>query len=259
MRYLTVRQIAEFIDGEFVGDEEILSKEVFEIKNSQVEISEGDFYFPNSRKFKENQKKEVLIRRYKTAQNAKCLCCVVEKSLIDEVDPPYIAVERLWEAEIEFFSALRPHIKEPIITIGGSVGKTSTKDMVNSVLSQQFKIVKTEDFHNVSAFYHLAFYEMYKGGYDVLVLETAIEGERTHRRDRGVEPDIVALTNIGEPHLSKYKTLENIFAIKSKMLEYMRPTGIAFLWAHDDMLQKATIKKPRTIEWLGGGRLCETM
>lgn len=253
MRYLTVKQITEFIDGEFVGDSEILSSEVLAIRDGLSALSSGSLYFPNTRTHNTVLKREESIEKYKIAQDSKCLCSVIEKSVESELEPPYILVEKLSNATLDFLSSVRPYIKEPLISIGGSAGKTSTKDMIVAVLSQRFKVLKTAFYQNIPGYYCVPIYEMYKGGYDICILETAAQTSvaATHKRHRIIDPDIVVITNIGESHLEVFKTREDLFKAKSKILDYMRPTGIAFLWAPDDMLQRITVKKPRTINWLG--------
>lgn len=106
----------------------------------------------------------------------------------------------------------------PVIAITGSVGKTSTKDMVASVLSTKYKVLKTEGNNNNNI--GLPFTILRLRDEDVMVLEMGMNhfGEISYLTDIA-SPTIGVITNIGTSHIGNLGSRENILKAKLELLE----------------------------------------
>ena len=135
-----------------------------------------------------------------------------------------------------FAKYYRYRFNVPVVGITGSVGKTSTKEMMYSVLSQHFNTLKTEgNFNNeigmpltafnISPAHEAVIFEMGMSAKGELSALTAI-----------ANPEIAVITNIGTAHIGILKSQENILSAKLEILENLKPDGIAVLNADDKFL-----------------------
>ena len=132
---------------------------------------------------------------------------------------------------------LADHRPQTVMGITGSVGKTSTKDFMASVLSTRCKTLKTKGNYNnhiglpLSVFeledHEAAVFEMGMSGFGEISYLTSI-----------VKPDIAVITNIGVSHAENLGSREGILKAKSEIFEGLAPGGFALLNADDGYLPK---------------------
>ncbi|MGN0376315.1 MAG: UDP-N-acetylmuramoyl-tripeptide--D-alanyl-D-alanine ligase [Suilimivivens sp.] len=151
-------------------------------------------------------------------------------------DIPYILVKDSFQALKDLAEFYRQQLSIPVIGITGSVGKTSTKEMIASVLSEKFCILKTEGNFNNEVGLPLTVLRIRKE-HEAAVLEMGISnfGEM-HRLSKIARPDICVMTNIGQCHLENLGSREGILKAKSEIFDYMNPEGYIFVNGDDDML-----------------------
>ena len=149
---------------------------------------------------------------------------------------PYILVKDSFEALQDIAEYYRKQLTIPVIGITGSVGKTSTKEMIAAVLSQKFHILKTEGNFNNEIGLPLTVLRI-RQEHEAAVLEMGISnfGEM-HRLSRIAKPDICVMTNIGQCHLENLGSREGILKAKSEIFDYANPEGYTFVNGDDDML-----------------------
>lgn len=125
----------------------------------------------------------------------------------------------------------------PVIAITGSVGKTSTKDMVASSLSQKYKVLKTQGNHNNEIGLPLTVLSLKDE--EVMVLEMGMNsfGEISVLTNIA-KPDIAVITNIGTAHIGLLGSRENILKAKLEILEGLSPTGTVIVNYDNDLLHK---------------------
>ena len=123
-----------------------------------------------------------------------------------------------------------------VVGISGSVGKTSTKEMIASVLEQKFNVLKTEGNFNNEIGVPLTIFRI-REEHEVAVLEMGISGfgEMT-RLAKMARPDICVFTNIGCAHLEQLGSRDGILKAKTEMIAYMNPDGSILLNGDDDKL-----------------------
>lgn len=164
------------------------------------------------------------------------LCVVCEQEPTDEVKA-YILVEDSFAALREIAEYYRSTLDIKIVGITGSVGKTSTKEFIASVLEQKYKVLKTAGNFNNEIGVPLMVLKIRKE-HEVAVLEMGINhfGEMT-RLTQIVKPDICVMTNIGQCHLEFLGTREGILKAKSEIFQSMNPAGSVCVNGDDDQLQ----------------------
>ncbi len=155
---------------------------------------------------------------------------------------PYILVEDSLTAFRRIAAFYREQLSIPVVGITGSVGKTSTKEFIASVLSQKFKVCKTQKNFNNEIGLPMTVLSIQPED-EAAVLEMGISdfGEMT-RLTEIAKPDYCVITNIGQCHLENLGSREGILKAKTEIFKSMNPDGCVFLNGEDDLL--ATVKKP---------------
>ncbi len=153
---------------------------------------------------------------------------------------PFILVKDSFQALKDIAEAYRKTLKIPVVGITGSVGKTSTKEMIASVLSQKYRVLKTEGNYNNEVGLPLTVLRI-TPEHTAAVLEMGIsEFGEMHRLSKIARPDICVITNIGQCHLENLHTRDGILQAKSEIFDYMSDQGTIFLNGDDDKLETIT-------------------
>ena len=121
--------------------------------------------------------------------------------------------------------------------VTGSVGKTTAKDMIAAVLGVKYKVLKTEGNFNNNIGLPLTLLRLDRT-YQMGVLEMGMDkfGEIDYLGDI-VRPEVGVITNIGDAHIEKLGSRENIFKAKCELLPHIRKeNGLLILNADDEML-----------------------
>ena len=149
---------------------------------------------------------------------------------------PYILVADSFRALKDIAEYYRRQLALRVVGITGSVGKTSTKEMIAAVLSMKYNVLKTQGNFNNEVGLPLTVLSI-RDEHQIAVLEMGISnfGEM-HRLSKIARPDICVLTNIGQCHLENLGSREGILQAKSEIFDYMNPDGYVFVNGDDDML-----------------------
>lgn len=161
---------------------------------------------------------------------------------------PYILVENSFIALKKLAKYYREQMNDvKCIGIVGSVGKTSTKELVASVLSQTFRTHKTEGNFNNEVGVPLTVLGI-RDCHEAAVIEMGISdfGEMSRLGDI-VKPDAVVMTNIGPCHLEKLGDLDGVLKAKSECIPYISEEGFLVINSDDEKLA--------TIGYAGGRRI----
>lgn len=149
---------------------------------------------------------------------------------------PYILVESCELAMKKMAKFYRQSLDIKVVGITGSVGKTSTKEMIASVLSQKYNVHKTEGNFNNEIGLPLTIFKI-RDEHEVAVLEMGISdfGEM-HRLAEMANPDVCVITNIGLCHLENLIDRDGILKAKTESFEHLTENGVAVLNGDDDKL-----------------------
>jgi len=149
---------------------------------------------------------------------------------------PYILVDSCEAAMKKIAKFYRQSLDIKVVGITGSVGKTSTKEMIASVLAQKYNVHKTEGNFNNEIGLPLTIFKI-RDEHEVAVLEMGISdfGEM-HRLAEMANPDVCVITNIGLCHLENLIDRDGILKAKTESFEHLTENGIAVLNGDDDKL-----------------------
>ncbi len=177
-------------------------------------------------------------------------CCIVEHDIPD-VSGCLIVVDSTAKAMARLAEAYRKTLDIPVIGITGSVGKTTAKEMVSAVLSQRFKVLKTDKNFNNELGVPLTIFRI-EPEHEAAVIEMGISdfGEMS-RLAQMVRPTDAVYTLIGNAHLDRLHDRSGVFRAKTEMLEYMPDGGTVFLNADDDLLSACSCRQSKVFYGLG--------
>lgn len=132
-----------------------------------------------------------------------------------------VKVEDTLKALYEIAKYKRSLYDIPVVAITGSVGKTSTKDMIASVVNTKFKTLKTEGNNNNNI--GLPFTILRLKDHEAMVVEMGMNhfGEISLLTDIA-KPTLAVITNIGTSHIGNLGSRENILKAKLEILEGMK-------------------------------------
>ena len=214
--------------GQYFGDRSLLNQLCRGVSINSKSISSGMLYIP------------VIGERFDghifipDAREHGALCVLSDHML---ADPPFILVPNVLYALQDIAHAYRCLFDIPVIGITGSVGKTSTKEMVASALSPSLNVLKTEgSLNNQTGVPQILF--RLDAPHEVAVIEmgTNHPGE-IDSLARMTEPTICLFTNIGVAHIEFFGSREGIFRGKTEMIPWMRKGGVILANGDDEYLK----------------------
>ena len=168
------------------------------------------------------------------------------QAIISEKDVNYedkivIKVKDTHQALKDMASYLRNHRPVKVVGVTGSVGKTSTRDMVYSVVKQKYKTLKTEGNYNNEIGLPLTILRFHDE--EVLVLEMGMNHlQEMSRLSMIARPDIACITNVGTAHIGELGSRENILKAKLEIINGMKEGSTLIINQDNDMLQ--TVELP---------------
>ncbi|RGT59237.1 UDP-N-acetylmuramoyl-tripeptide--D-alanyl-D-alanine ligase [Coprobacillus sp. AF21-8LB] len=168
------------------------------------------------------------------------------QAIISEKDVKYedkivIKVKDTYQALKDMASYLRNHRPVKVVGVTGSVGKTSTRDMVYSVVKQKYKTLKTEGNYNNEIGLPLTILRYHDE--EVLVLEMGMNHlQEMSRLSMIARPDIACITNVGTAHIGELGSRENILKAKLEITDGMKEGSTLIINQDNDMLQ--TVELP---------------
>ena len=234
MKNMTIANICKACRGTFFGKKELFSSNT-EIGGVQIDsrkITEGNLFIPMPGERADGH------QFIESVMEQGALVTLSEREL--ELDVPYILVDSCPQALKDLAYFYRDQLDCTIVGITGSVGKTSTKEMIAAVLEQKFVVQKTAGNFNNEIGLPLTIFSITKK-HQVAVVEMGISdfGEMT-RLAQIVRPDICVLTNIGYCHLDQLGDRSGVLKAKSECFPFVKEGGSIILNKDDDQL--ATVK-----------------
>lgn len=129
------------------------------------------------------------------------------------------------------------HINIDVVAITGSVGKTSTREMVSSVLSKSLNLMVTQK--NMNSHIGMPLMDLMLDNQDLAVLEAGIDfvGEMDILNELLI-PDVAVVTNIGTSHIGKFGSQEIIYQEKTNISKGLKGKKILLLNGDDEYLKR---------------------
>ena len=244
MKEMSLKQIATAVNGTYHGDTQKLSQEITGVSIDSRKINTGYLFVPIKGA---NVDGHDFIPQ--VAENG-ALCSLCEHPPTD-IDIPYILVDSCLQALKDLAKYYRSTLNIKVIGITGSVGKTSTKEMIAAVLSQGFKVLKTEGNYNNEIGLPLTIFKI-KEKHEIAILEMGISnfGEMHNLADIA-RPDIGVITNIGLAHIEHLQSQEGILKAKTEMFDHLGPNATVILNGDDALLSTITSVQGRPPVFFG--------
>ncbi len=157
---------------------------------------------------------------------------------VEGVSSPVIKVRDTKKALMQAAGCYRGGFEIPVIGITGSVGKTSTKEMIASVLGEKFNVLKTEGNFNNEIGMPLTLFKV-REEHEAAVVEMGINhfGEM-ERMSKVARPDMFVITNIGDCHLEFLGDRDGVLKAKTEGLDIMAEGSPLILNGDDEQLLK---------------------
>lgn len=216
MNDLYIKDLLEVTEGQIItGSIELkcenFSKDTREIKENDIYIGIKGKNFDGSKFWEEALKKGangVIIENIE----------ITEEQKQKYKNKTIIKVKNTLETLYKIAKLKREKYNIPIIAITGSVGKTSTKDIIAKVVSQRFITLKTEGNNNNNIGLPFTILKLKK--HEALVVEMGMNhfGEIS-LLTKIAKPNICIITNIGTSHIGNLGSRENILKAKLEILE----------------------------------------
>jgi len=237
---LTYRELLNItnLQLEYVGDPEILNEEIpgFSINSKTINPREAFIAIKGERFDAHNFIFDVL----KKGNNN----CIVSRDWfkaqnIADLQGNFFLVSDTLFALQEISHYYRLKFQIPIIALTGSNGKTTTKEMIATVLAKKYNILKTEGNLNNHIGLPLTLFNLNRQ-HEIAITEmgTNSKGEIARLAEIG-SPTHGLITNIGPAHLEFFKTLEGVSEAKRELWQNLEKNGeVVFINVDDPFLRK---------------------
>ncbi|MCI8268413.1 MAG: UDP-N-acetylmuramoyl-tripeptide--D-alanyl-D-alanine ligase [Lachnospiraceae bacterium] len=170
---------------------------------------------------------------------------------------PWIRVADTKKALQAIGSYYRERLTLPLVGITGSVGKTTTREMVAAALSAGRKVYKTPGNKNSQVGVPITLSEITsEDEIGVLELGMSMPGEMTVIA-RIARVDTALITNVGVTHIEQLGSQENIYREKLKIQDGMKEGGILLLNGDDPLLRDTRARKGCVTLYYGTGENCD--
>lgn len=249
MQNVTVKDIVAATRGVLLcGDEDTV---LTDICINSKEIKPGDLFIPII---------GAKVDAHKFIESAMEIGAATLTSQHNDVvisEKAYIRVEDTQKALQDIGDYIRKRVALPVVGVTGSVGKTTTREMITAVLQTKYKT-----FHTMGNFNseiglpltlsrltdedEIAVLEMGTSNFGEIELLTSI-----------ARPNACVVTNIGISHIEFFKTRENIRTEKLSIIDGMDNDGVLFLNGDDLMLAEMKDKMPCKTFFYGCNDWCD--
>ena len=225
---MTAKEIAQAVDGILTGNGDTV---ITDIQYDSRAVKEGTLFAAI---------KGEKVDGHQFIENcfAKGAAAVFTENDVPENSTDcYIKVENTRLALQKLAAYYRNKQNIRLIGITGSVGKTSTKEMIAAGLSKGFDVMKTQGNKNSQIGLPMTMFEIEEHN-EVAVIEMGMSefGEMDRLADVA-RPSIAVMTNIGVAHIENLGTQENILKEKFRITKYFDKDGVLFLNGDDKLLR----------------------
>ena len=243
---ITVDKIVEICEGRILSRGTVPTINAFCVDTRKIN-AEDMFVSLKSEKGGEIQHIEEALQKG-------AIGCITEKDVPEEIINKYknrniIKVKDIICSIQKLAIYKRKMYDIPVVAITGSVGKTSTKDIIANVLKQKFNVSKTEGNYNNHIGVPITILN-WKENINAAVVEMGMNhlGEISVLTNIA-KPTIAVITNIGTAHIGLLGSRENILKAKLEILEGLSKDGKIIINNDNDMLQNCDIKEYEKITY----------
>ena len=247
MEPISISEILEAVNGRLLGGFSDTGLTLTHVETDSRSITEGSLFVPL---VGERFDGHAFINQALESGAAACFTARERDTYLP--GKCYIKVDSTQKALRDLARHYKKKFDIPFIGITGSVGKTTTKDMVAAVLGQKFRVLKTEGNFNNEIGLPLTLLRLNRE-HEICVLEMGMNhfGEIDYL-GAIVEPQVAVITNIGDAHIENLGSRENILKAKSEIFAHLPADGFVVLNGDDELLPTLRGKLPFQTVWVGG-------
>lgn len=237
---MNLEKIISKCDGVVLNPEIPIPKSFSHIKTDTRELEPGDIFIALKGNCYDGH--EYIVEAIKKGANA-----IIVEQEIKNKDISVIKVASTYEALFDLASLYLETFPVFVVAITGSVGKTTTKELIASILENKYHVLKSKGNKNNRIGIPQTIFELDET-IDCLVVELGMNHlHEIEKLSNLVKPNIAVITNIGSAHIGNLGSKKNILKAKMEIIAGMNG-GILFLNGHDFLLQKIKKIKEGKIE-----------
>lgn len=239
---MKLRELIEFSNGRLIGEAD-LEKEISKFSIDSRIVDDSTFFIPL--KGENSDGHDYINSAFEKGAigifTSKEIDAIPEKVII-KVDDTLVAMQNVAKK-------LREKIKNiPLIAITGSVGKTTTKDMVYAVLNSKYRTLKTRGNFNNNIGMPLTLINY--ANEEAIVLEMGMNHFGEISFLSGIaKPDTAIIINVGHSHIGNLGSRENILKAKMEIVDGMTNDGTLVINGDNDMLKTVKNTKQKLIKF----------
>ena len=232
MEPMTIREIMDAVGGKLLGEFGDINRMVGRVETDSRTIHAGSLFVPL---VGERFDGHAYINAALEGGAAGCFTQRERESYLP--GKFYIKVGSTQKALRDLARHYKQKFRIPFVAVTGSVGKTTTKDMVAAVLGERFKVLKTEGNFNNEVGLPLTLLRL-NSNHEICVVEMGMNhfGEIDYLTQIA-PPDVAVITNIGDAHIENLGSRAGILQAKKEIFHRMTPEGMAVLNGDDAMLR----------------------
>ncbi len=240
MNKIFVKDVINLCKGKIIFGKE--DETIEDIVRDTREVKKGDTYIG----FK-GEKNDGNLMYEQALKNGAKICLLQKSSIENSIDiekikkeynnSTIILVEDTTKTLQQIATLKRNMYNIPVVGITGSVGKTSTKDIIASVMSKKFNVLKTLGNYNNQIGLPLTILRLKDENAMVVEMGMNQIGEISNLT-KIAKPTVVVITNVGTAHIGNLGSRENILKAKLEILEGLEENGILVINNDNDMLNK---------------------
>ena len=212
---MTLKEILKITHGKIISGENI-EKEVGKICIDSRIIEKNDIFITLKGNKTDGSKyiDEVID---------KASIIITNKKIRKKNKTPIIKVKNTLKALKQIgINNRKKYIDKPLITITGSVGKTTTKELISHIFKTKYNILKTYENYNNQIGVPLMLSRINES-HDIIILELGMNHlKEIEKLSKMCKPQTSLITNIGTAHIGFLKTQENIFKAKLEIVKGMK-------------------------------------
>ena len=231
MEKIYVKEILKAVGGQLLGNIDPNKTFVVNVQTDSREAAAGDLFVAI---IGERLDAHRFVPGAMAAGAEGCLVSAAPKSIPD--GKFCVLVPDTTKAMGDLAAYYRSKLGLPVVAVTGSVGKTTTKDMIFSVLSTKYRTLKTEGNKNNHLGLPMTIFRLSQED-EIAVLEMGMNhlGEIDYLV-RIAQPDVAVITNVGEAHIGNLGSRENILRAKCEIFRGLKKGGTAVLNGDDPLL-----------------------
>jgi len=231
MEKIYVKEILKAVGGQLLGNIDPDKTFVVNVQTDSREAAAGDLFVAI---IGERLDAHRFVPGAMAAGAEGCLVSAAPESIPD--GKFCVLVPDTTKAMGDLAAYYRSKLDLPVVAVTGSVGKTTTKDMIFSVLSTKYRTLKTEGNKNNHLGLPMTIFRLSQED-EIAVLEMGMNhlGEIDYLV-RIAQPDVAVITNVGEAHIGNLGSRENILRAKCEIFRGLKKGGTAVLNGDDPLL-----------------------